>query len=53
MSTTKIKTRRISLTSEKGFKDAERLQARGWIVTGNGWDTVTLSNKQLIQQESK
>lgn len=40
-----FKYARISIRTDTGFKRAERMQARGWRVVSNGFDTILMEKK--------
>jgi hypothetical protein len=35
--------RRININSKEGLKEAEKLQAKGWVICGAGFEMVTFS----------
>jgi len=41
----KFKYKTISLRSESGFTEAEKLKDDGWEVVSVGWDTIQLCKK--------
>lgn len=43
---TRVKYKTIDLRTEKGFKQAERLKARGWVIGSVGFHTVQLYKRE-------